>query len=105
MAATGTSTIVLVHGALTDASVWNEVITQLQSDGLTVLAPAMPLRSLEADAKYLAEFLDTVDGSVVVAGHSYGGSIISHPLTASERVTASCSSLPSNRTPARAPAS
>lgn len=81
-------TIVLVHGALTDASVWDEVISRLQSDGYTVLAPAMPLRTLAADAKYLAAFLDTIEGPVVLAGHSYGGSIISHPTSANDQVTA-----------------
>ena len=81
-------TIVLVHGALTDASVWSGVIPRLQAEGYTVLAPALPLRGLASDAAYLAAFLDTVDGPVVLAGHSYGGSVISHPATADARVRA-----------------
>lgn len=72
-------TIVLVHGALTDASVWNGVAAHLHRLGFTTLAPAMPLRGLCLDADYLASVLATVEGSIVVAGHSYGGSIISHP--------------------------
>jgi pimeloyl-ACP methyl ester carboxylesterase len=63
-------TIILVHGALTDASVWNGVTHRLQDRGYTVLAPAMPLRSLAADADYLSAFLNTIDASVVLAGHS-----------------------------------
>jgi pimeloyl-ACP methyl ester carboxylesterase len=39
----------------------------------------MPLRGLHSDAAYLASFLDTLEGPVVLVGHSYGGSIISHP--------------------------
>lgn len=72
-------TVVLVHGALTDASVWHPVIADLQHRGHAVLAPAMPMRSLAADADYLHSVLATVPGPIVLAGHSYGGSIISHP--------------------------
>jgi pimeloyl-ACP methyl ester carboxylesterase len=85
---TTSPTIVLVHGALTDASVWNGVIGRLQAQGHTVLAPAMALRSLEADAADLSAFLDTVDGPVVLAAHSYGGTIISHPDAVTNRVRA-----------------
>jgi pimeloyl-ACP methyl ester carboxylesterase len=81
-------TIILVHGALTDASVWNGVSERLQRQGVAVLAPAMPLRSLAADADYLAAFLDTIEGPVVLAGHSYGGTIISHPATTTENLVA-----------------
>jgi pimeloyl-ACP methyl ester carboxylesterase len=81
-------TIVLVHGALTDASVWSGVTQRLQDRGFTVLAPAMGLRSLAADAGYLSAFVDTIDGPVVLAGHSYGGTIISHPATATDGVRA-----------------
>jgi pimeloyl-ACP methyl ester carboxylesterase len=72
-------TVVLVHGALTDASVWNGVAANLQAEGYETLAPALPLRSLAGDVDYLAAFLDTVEGPVVLAGHSYGGTVISHP--------------------------
>ena len=72
-------TIVLVHGALTDASVWNGVSSRLQSMGHTIVAPAMPLRGLHSDAEYLSAFLKTIEGPVVIAGHSYGGSVMSHP--------------------------
>jgi pimeloyl-ACP methyl ester carboxylesterase len=72
-------TIVLVHGALTDASVWNGVAERLQADGYATFAPAIPLRSLAGDVDYLAAFLDTIEGPVVLAGHSYGGTVISHP--------------------------
>jgi pimeloyl-ACP methyl ester carboxylesterase len=81
--------IVLVHGALTDASVWNEVTLRLHSAGATVFAPALPMRSLEQDAAYLAGFLGRVPAPVVLAGHSYAGAVISHPsVTASRAVAA-----------------
>jgi pimeloyl-ACP methyl ester carboxylesterase len=76
---TSTSTIVLVHGALTDASVWREVARRLHSAGYAVLAPALPMRSLKQDAHYLAGIIGRVVGPVVIAGHSYAGAVISHP--------------------------
>ena len=72
-------TVVLVHGALTDASVWRRVSTRLQDAGHRVVAPAMPMRSLEGDVAYLRRFLETLPEPLVVAAHSYGGSVISDP--------------------------
>jgi pimeloyl-ACP methyl ester carboxylesterase len=72
-------TLVLVHGAFTDASVWHAVVADLQQRGHPVLAPALPMQSLAADAAYLHSVLATVDGPIVLAGHSYGGSVISDP--------------------------
>lgn len=69
-------TIVLVHGAFADASSWSGVIQRLQRDGYPVIATANPLRGLSSDATYLRSVLDTVKGPVVLAGHSYGGSVI-----------------------------
>lgn len=69
-------TIVLVHGAFADASSWSGVIQRLQRDGYPVIATANPLRGLSSDATYLRSVLDTVEGPVVLAGHSYGGSVI-----------------------------
>jgi pimeloyl-ACP methyl ester carboxylesterase len=40
----------------------------------------MPLRSLHADAEYLSSILTAVEGPFVLVGHSYGGSVISHPI-------------------------
>ncbi len=76
---TNSPTVVLVHGALTDASIWHGVIAKLHQRNLNVVAPAMPLRGLRSDAAYLRSLLTTIEGPIVVAGHSYGGSIISHP--------------------------
>ena len=72
-------TFVLVHGALTDPSVWRGVCARLQRAGHLVAAPALPLRSLDGDAAYLRAFLESLPGPLVVAGHSYAGSVLSHP--------------------------
>jgi pimeloyl-ACP methyl ester carboxylesterase len=79
---TSTPVIVLVHGALTDASVWREVARRLQSAGYEVIAPALPMRSLEQDARYLAAILGRIVDPVVLVGHSYAGAVISHPEVA-----------------------
>lgn len=82
------TTVVLVHGALSDASIWSGASARLQRDGHPVIAPAMPMRSLDGDVSYLTEFLGSIDGPVVLVGHSYGGTVISHPAFANDPVKA-----------------
>lgn len=81
-------TVVLVHGAFADSSSWNGVIARLRADGYPVLAVANPLRSLRGDAELLRDVLDGVDGPVVLAGHSYGGSVLSEAAAGHPRVQA-----------------
>jgi len=71
-----TPTVVLVHGAFADAGSWSGVIAELQAAGVPVIAPPNPLRGLAADAAYVASITAQIDGPVVLAGHSYGGAII-----------------------------
>ncbi|MET0927926.1 MAG: alpha/beta hydrolase [Aeromicrobium sp.] len=71
-------TIVMVHGAWSDASPFNAVNKRLGKAGYTVVNFSNPLRSLKSDTKYLASFLKTrTKGPVVLVGHSYGGALIS----------------------------
>jgi pimeloyl-ACP methyl ester carboxylesterase len=70
-------TFVLVHGAFAESASWNGVIAELQPRGYSVIAVANPLRGLESDAAYLRSVLDSLEGPIVVAGHSYGGSVMS----------------------------
>jgi pimeloyl-ACP methyl ester carboxylesterase len=70
-------TIVLVHGAFAESASWNGVIADLQRRGYKAIAVANPLRGLQHDAAYLRSVLDSLSGPVVVAGHSYGGSVMS----------------------------
>lgn len=79
-------TIVLVHGALTDASAWVGVATRLQAAGHAVVAPALPLRDLDGDAAYLAAQIERLGGPIVLVGHSWGGAVISHPAIAATGV-------------------
>lgn len=79
-------TVVLVHGAFADASGWQAVATQLMAKGYPVLAPPNPLRSLDYDSQYLRSFLDTIEGPVVLVGHSYGGAVITNASTGNPKV-------------------
>ena len=71
-------TIVLVHGAWADASSWNGEVVRLQRDGYVVRAIANPLRGLRSDSAYVASFLATISGPIVLVGHSYGGAVITN---------------------------
>jgi len=79
-------TIVLVHGAYADASSWNGVIELLQQQGYTVIAPANPLRGVTADSAYTASLLNQIDGPVLLAGHSYGGAVITNAAASAPNV-------------------
>jgi pimeloyl-ACP methyl ester carboxylesterase len=68
--------VVLVHGAWADGSCWGAVIERLQADGFTVTAPQFPESSLAADVARLRQVLERQDGPAIVAGHSYGGQIV-----------------------------
>lgn len=68
--------IVLVHGAWADGSSWSAVIERLQADGYTVTAPQFPLNTLAENVARLRQVLARQTGPTIVAGHSYGGQII-----------------------------
>jgi pimeloyl-ACP methyl ester carboxylesterase len=81
-------TIVLVHGAWADSSSWNGEISRLQDDGYSVVAPAVPLRSLSGDAAYIASVLAGIKGPIVLVGHSYGGAVITNAAMGNANVKA-----------------
>ena len=68
--------IVLVHGAWADGSCWSAVIERLQADGFTVTAPQLPETSLAADVARVRQVLSRQIGPTIVAGHSYGGQVM-----------------------------
>jgi pimeloyl-ACP methyl ester carboxylesterase len=68
--------IVLVHGAWADGSSWGAVIERLQAGGYHVTAPQFPMTALAADVARLRQVLELQDGPTIVAGHSYGGQIM-----------------------------
>jgi pimeloyl-ACP methyl ester carboxylesterase len=68
--------IVLVHGAWADGSCWSNVIERLQADGYKVTAPQLPETSLADDVARVRHVLTRQSGPTVLAGHSYGGQVI-----------------------------
>jgi pimeloyl-ACP methyl ester carboxylesterase len=81
-------TVVLVHGAFADASGWAGVEQRLDKRGYTVIAPANPLRGVDGDAAYIASVLATIQGPIVLVGHSYGGEVITNAATGNPQVKA-----------------
>jgi pimeloyl-ACP methyl ester carboxylesterase len=81
-------TIVLVHAAWVDGSSWSRVIPRLRAKGLSVIAPQLPLTSLEADTLALKKVLSRVSRPVVLAAHSYGGAVITSAASGEDGVKA-----------------
>jgi pimeloyl-ACP methyl ester carboxylesterase len=72
------STIVLVHGAFAESSSWDAVIDKLRSNGHHVVAAANPLRGVQPDAGMVTGLVRSIEGPVVLVGHSYGGAVITN---------------------------
>jgi len=68
--------VVLVHGAFADGSCWAKVIPLLRAKGLDAVAVQNPLSSLADDVAATKRVLDHVGGPVLLAGHSWGGAVI-----------------------------
>jgi pimeloyl-ACP methyl ester carboxylesterase len=81
-------TVVLVHGAFAESASWNGVIQRLHERGYTALAAANPIRSLSGDAEFVASIVDSIDGPIVLVGHSYGGAVVSNAALGKENVKA-----------------
>jgi pimeloyl-ACP methyl ester carboxylesterase len=81
-------TIVLVHGDWADASSWTSVIERLQRKGFTVVAPPNLLRGPVTDAPYLASYLESISGPIVLVAHSYGGFVATNAATGNDNVEA-----------------
>lgn len=81
-------TVVMVHGAWADPSSWDGEVAALEQMGYRARAVANPLRNLITDAESVASFLRTIDGPVVLVGHSYGGAVITEAAASSPNVRA-----------------
>jgi pimeloyl-ACP methyl ester carboxylesterase len=68
--------IVLVHGANTDGSGWRQVYEILTKHGYHVSVVQPPLTGLADDVAATQRVINLEDGSVVLVGHSYGGTVI-----------------------------
>ena len=70
--------IVLVHGALSDGSVWSKVIPILKDSGHRVIAVQLPLHSLGDDVATVERAIGQLGGPTILVGHSYGGEVITN---------------------------
>jgi pimeloyl-ACP methyl ester carboxylesterase len=78
------ATVVLVHGAWHGAWCWSYVQAGLTDRGIPSVAvdlpghgvSPLPLGDLYGDAAEVARVLATIEGPVVLVGHSYGGTVI-----------------------------
>jgi pimeloyl-ACP methyl ester carboxylesterase len=81
------STIVLVHGAFAESASWDAVVDRLLEAGHPVIAAPNPLRGLAADAASVSDLVRTVDGPVLLVGHSYGCAVISNVAADAGQIT------------------
>lgn len=81
-------TIILVHGAFEDGSVWQRVIAGLQREHYNVVAAQLPLSSLAADVQATKRVVESQTGPFVLVGHSWGGAVITDAAAGNPRVKA-----------------
>ncbi|GAX58780.1 alpha/beta fold hydrolase [Streptomyces olivochromogenes] len=72
----GKASVVFAHGLWADGSCFNKLIPTLQAEGHEVLSSQHGLDSLEGDVACVTRAINHVPGPVVLAGHSYGGTLI-----------------------------
>ena len=73
--------IVFAHGLWADGSCFNKLIPALQADGHQVMASQHGLDSLKSDVDCVTRCFGRVTGPVILVGHSYGGTLITHAGT------------------------
>jgi pimeloyl-ACP methyl ester carboxylesterase len=78
----------LVHAAWADASSWSKVIPVLQKRGTQVVAVQIPLTSLSDDVAAVRRALQRTSEPVILAGHSYGGAVITAAASGETKVKA-----------------
>ncbi|XVQ09687.1 alpha/beta fold hydrolase [Spirillospora sp. CA-255316] len=88
MSTTEEPIVVMVHGAFAESASWNRVARQLRERGLDVIAAANPLRSVATDGAYVRDVIAGLERPVILAGHSYGGMVISEAAAGNPAVRA-----------------
>jgi pimeloyl-ACP methyl ester carboxylesterase len=73
--------IVFAHGLWADGSCFGKLIPALQDEGHEVMASQHGLNSLKSDVDCVTRCFGRVSGPVVLVGHSYGGTLITHAGT------------------------
>jgi pimeloyl-ACP methyl ester carboxylesterase len=80
--------VLLVHGAWADGSSWRSVIKILQREGIAVHAVQLREQTLADDVALVRTAIAALPGPLVVAGHSYGGAVISGAAAGQRNVSA-----------------
>ena len=70
--------IVFAHGLWADGSCFSKVMAPLQAEGYEVIASEHGLNSLESDVENVIRCIGRVSSPVILVGHSYGGTLITH---------------------------
>lgn len=70
--------IVFSHGIWADGSCFQKLIPTLRSEGHQVIAAQYGLDTLKGDVDATLRSIGRVSGPVVLVGHSYGGTVITH---------------------------
>ena len=79
--------IVFAHGLWADGSCFQKLIPTLQAEGHEVICSQHGLDSLKSDVNCVTRCFGRVSGPIVLVGHSYGGTLITHAAT-DDRVAA-----------------
>lgn len=70
--------IVFAHGLWADGSCFNKVMAPLRAEGYEVIASEHGLDSLQGDVDCVSRAIGRVANPVILVGHSYGGTLITH---------------------------
>ena len=70
--------IVFAHGIWADGSCFSKLIPTLQAEGHEVMAAQYGLDTLRGDVEATIRTFGRVSGPIVLVGHSYGGTVITH---------------------------
>ena len=79
--------VVFAHGIWADGSSFQKVVGPLQAEGHEVICAQHGLDSLKGDVDAVRRCFGRVSGPIVLVGHSYGGTLITHAGT-DDRVAA-----------------
>ena len=94
MAGSEGATVVLVHGALCGAWIWEPLGKELDTRDIAhveVDLPSVgfgvdPTNDAHGDAAHLRQVLNSIDAPIVVCGNSYGGVVITEAAAGHQRV-------------------
>lgn len=85
--ATALPSIVLIHGAFSDGTIWHKVVPILKKAGHNVRAVQLPLHSLTDDISTVNRAIDLMGAPTLLVTHSYGGFVMTNAAHNNPRVT------------------